>query len=431
MTTARFDRNHSLRSASGVVSLCEHGGRKGWGTHVVVRDGNEMGWVSSRHGTLNLSMIARLTVLLPFDLIIREGDEMPSLDLKEADRTIRFYPPAHYADRPGAAATLMAPILALGNAQIPVFTDSQMVGGRRTAQVNVLLLDVIKSEFDRSAERISTPNPDIQAAFEFANSILARIRVYARAFQIRPLQMGHDAWQVRYITDDGRQFEHEEGKVRGLTGAAAIIGYPAVMPESIQLVADRQSTSEPYAWDHLLLDAYALLPHVGSSIVMANAALEVFITWALETLHTERQLPGEIWTWINERDHWSKEPSVSEKFDPLLQVFTGRSLSKHEPRLWQQFSRLRKARNALVHDGSAKIGSEVVTAEQAKELVDSANEIIKWVELLLPAGRRRVQTEATGPFARKMATSDEAAALGLSRPNIRTPEIFEKSGEGT
>jgi hypothetical protein len=221
-------------------------------------------------------MIARLTILLPFNLLIREGDDLPVLDVQQPERRIRFYPPRHYAARPSTGSSMMAPFAALRDAHPPLFSDSQTVGNKRTAEVDVLVLDIIKPEFDRKSDQIARHNADIQAAFDAANSILGRIRVYARASQIRPLEMGHDPWQVLYLTDDGKELEPEEGKFRFVTGAFSIIGYPAVLPESIQLVADRQTTDEPYSWDNLLLDAYSLLPHVGSSIVMANAALEVF-----------------------------------------------------------------------------------------------------------------------------------------------------------
>jgi hypothetical protein len=371
-------------------------------------------------------VIARLVILLPFDLLIREGDVLPPVDLNQPERTFRFYPPSHYVERPNAAGSVMAPIVALREAKVPAFSDSSFVGGRRIAQVNVLVLDIFKQVFDRLAERATNRNPDIEAAFEFANSMLARIRVYSRSFQIKPLQIGHDPWRVTYLTDDGQQLAHEEGKIRFLTGAFSVIGRAAVTNESIQLVVERQTTEEPFAWDNLLLDAYALLPDVGSAIVMASAALEVFISWALSALHAEQQLPNQLWTWINERDHWSKEPSVAERFDVLLRVFTGRSL-KDDARLWQKFVELRKSRNALVHQGTAQIGPDVVTTAKAQELVGGANEIIKWVELLLPQSRRRAQTEAAGPFARKMATVDESLALGFDASETVPPPA--QSGE--
>jgi hypothetical protein len=119
-----------------------------------------------------------------------------------------------------------------------------------------------------------------------------------------------------------------------------------------------------------------------------------------------------VWKWINHREHWTKEPSVSEEFDALLRVFTGRSL-KEELRLWKHFTELRKARNSLVHEGNAQVGSVPVTPDKAKELVDAAKEIIYWVEALLPAARRRAKAEAQGPFGRRMVTTEEATSMGF------------------
>jgi hypothetical protein len=143
---------------------------------------------------------------------------------------------------------------------------------------------------------------------------------------------------------------------------------------------------------------------------MASAALESFIAWALNVLHGERQLPEGLWKWINKREHWTKEPSVSEKFDVLLRVFTGHSL-KDQPVLWEQFVNLRKARNSLSHEGVIRIGDAAVGADKAKLLIGKADEIIKWVELLLPEVHRRARTEAKGPFLRKLASPEHAAAF--------------------
>lgn len=58
---------------------------------------------------------------------------------------------------------------------------------------------------------------------------------------------------------------------------------------------------------------------------------------------------------------------------------------------------------------------EPIDSGQAKTLVDTAERIIAWVENLLPASDRRAKTEATGPFRRRMATPEEADALGRAR----------------
>ena len=151
--------------------------------------------------------------------------------------------------------------------------------------------------------------------------------------------------------------------------------------------------------------------------MIAFAALETFIAWALNILHEERPLPAGLWDWIKKRDDdWRKQPSTSEEFDVLLRAFTGRSL-KDESHLWRQFSELRTARHALVGEGVAKIGKRAVEARNAQELVEGAGKIVACVELLLPEVHRRARTEARGPFSRKLASPDEAAALGLIDKN--------------
>ena len=125
-----------------------------------------------------------------------------------------------------------------------------------------------------------------------------------------------------------------------------------------------------------------------------------------------------LWEWINGRDHWTKEPSVAEKFDVFLRLFTEHSL-KDDAQLWKGFMELRKARNALAHEGTAKVGSQVLGAGRAQELLNGADKIIKWVELLLPEARRRIRTEASGPFSRRLATVEESAVLDPSAIDVK------------
>jgi hypothetical protein len=274
------------------------------------------------------------------------------------------------------------------------------------------MVDIIKADFDRSNKG---EKPEL--AFEIANLILARVRVYARIPQIKPLVFERDSWRLHYLTDDLRELDPEEGKHRQRVSASVTVGEPAINAEIFKMVIDGSRSNEPYIWDQLLLDAYEHLPDVGGSVVMAWAALETFIEWALEILHKERPLADGLWTWINERGDWRKEPSVAERFDTLLTVLTHRSLKEEEPRLWEQFSHLKDARNAVAHEGVASFGKKKVTVDagMAKEFVESAAKIIVWVEQLLSAQHRRSRTAAIGPCFRRLATSDEADALGPAR----------------
>jgi hypothetical protein len=103
-------------------------------------------------------------------------------------------------------------------------------------------------------------------------------------------------------------------------------------------------------------------------------------------------------------------------------VFTEHSL-KDEAKLWQSFAELRKARNTLVHEGTAKLGLKPLEATDALNLINDADKIIKWVELLLPEGYRRARTDATGPFTRSLFSPTEASTLQPSTtPSEPQPE---------
>lgn len=358
-------------------------------------------------------MIARYFILLPFDLFVIENDDWPNWPVVEGsspDFHFRVLPPFLIAERPKPTGSVLAQ--GVGKLSPPSFTDNVLVNGRKIAAVNVLTVDLIKPEFERSVDAPLDPSPEL--AFEIANETLARVRVYARAFQIKPLVINSDPWQLAYLRDDLNELDREEGKRRGQLSSSTTIGVAAITPEIIQMIAANRRTAEPYVWDHLLLDAQEQLPDVGSSIVMAYAALETFVAWALEILHETRPLPDGLWQWIKKRDHWSKEPSVREQFDTLLTVFTGHSLKKEEPSLWGSFGEIRKARNTIAHEGVAITAGKAVHAAKAMELVDNASKIIAWVEQLLPEPHRRLRTHAIGPFARRLVTPEEGNALGLA-----------------
>ena len=297
----------------------------------------------------------------------------------------------------------------------PSFTDNLRVNGKRVAPVNILIVDIIKPDFDRSIAAPLDPQPE--SAFEIANDVLSRLRVYSRAFEIKSLSLTRDPWQLRYLTDELKELESEDEKRRGKVNFSAVIGGAAITPEIFNLVRDNWHRAEPFVWDQLLLDARSQLPDVGASIVMAAAALENFIAHALDILHQEQPLPQGLCDWINDRGDWTKEPSVYEQFDVLLTLFTHRSLKKEEPLLWESFIHLKKARNALAHEGVPSLGknAEQVDPEKAKKFVNDAEKIIVWIEGLLPERHRRMRIVAMGPFARRMASEQEAAALGAPR----------------
>ena len=144
----------------------------------------------------------------------------------------------------------------------------------------------------------------------------------------------------------------------------------------------------------LILDAQALLPEIGPSLVLAYAALEAFVDSCLDKLAPLAKIPDILWSWINKRDQFWKEPRTDEQFDVPLKSLTGRSL-KEQINLWELFQNLRSARHSYVHKGRALIGNDEVSLERATKLINGAKEIINWMERLLPEQFRRQQLALT------------------------------------
>jgi len=158
-------------------------------------------------------------------------------------------------------------------------------------------------------------------------------------------------------------------------------------------VATLPAEYQPPLWDKLLLDAEAALPDIGATVVLAATALETIAKAVVDYLARSNAVPPELWTWINERDHFMKEPSVEERLDSLLTILGGQSL-KTQPHLWEAFKNLKKARNSCVHEGKPAIGDKLVTEEIASQLIDKAIEGVRWLERFLPPERRSVPPAA-------------------------------------
>ena len=149
----------------------------------------------------------------------------------------------------------------------------------------------------------------------------------------------------------------------------------------------------PYVWDSLLLDAHAQGEDANAAIVLANAALEAAVDFALEVLARSSKVSYQSYEWLANKRDFTKQPSVKEKFDEMLYLIARRSLKTEEEQLWQAFLNLRDARNSMVHEGKAVIkkGKKKVPVDSqvAADLTKEAAKIIHWLENLLPEELRR------------------------------------------
>ena len=130
------------------------------------------------------------------------------------------------------------------------------------------------------------------------------------------------------------------------------------------------------------MHAYRALPSIGSAIVLAFTAVEVYIEQALDDLAADKLAP-ELWKWIkNRNNNIDKCPNTEEQLDFLLKILGGKSL-KFYPQLWQRFVELRKARNSFVHEGCAirLEDKKPLSKEEAQKLITAAWEIINFIRM--------------------------------------------------
>jgi len=192
-------------------------------------------------------MIARYHILLPFDLFITDHDEWTTVEATASNLPqyrMKVYPPTLYSERPKPTDSVLTRLN--WTARAPTFSENVLVGDRQMAQVNVLTVDFLKDDFDRSIDAAPDPSPEL--AFAIANEFLLRIRVYSRAFQIKPLWVNRDPWRLKYLADDLTELESEDGKRREKGAYSGNVGVAAITPEILQLVSSNWNGHEPYVW---------------------------------------------------------------------------------------------------------------------------------------------------------------------------------------
>ena len=309
-------------------------------------------------------MIARLFVLLPFNLTVPDGQQFPVYQAEDSGYKIQFYPPGR-------------------SEKAPPLTDDEKItiDGVTAFQADVLQIAFHKESFDRRSETsYDPPEAVIDGAINF---FLTRLRHVTRAGQVRPVKFPFVNWHMRYLNDDESELKEETGLVRGRGVHTFQTSFVALTSKVWSEVFNLPPDYEPPPWESLLLDATVEMPSIGPALVLAATALEVFISRVLDRLAPNKVIPPELWHWINERGNRLKEPTLEEQYDALIKFLTGHSL-KDEPLLWEAFKNLKDARNSFVHEGIAKIGETNVTTETANKLIVAASTIISKIKECLP-----------------------------------------------
>lgn len=323
-------------------------------------------------------MIARLSVAMPFAMIVPEGGQYKSYTYEDDGYVI-------VARAPGKS-DLPLPF------EVP---KDVKVDGQPAFAANAIQFDFGKTagDFDRRREGgVVEPPPELMA--RVVSSFIARLRYVARGAHLQPVELPHGtAWRLQYLNDDGSELPEDPALWRAFGAFHWSFSFVGVTPP----VWDHMYTLEPDwvapVWDDILLDALNALPTIGTAVVLAATALEVFIADILDRLAQGGDVPTDLWKWLNDRKNWLKDPSTDEQFDILLKHFVGQSL-KDDAKLWQAFQGLRTARNTFVHEGRAMVGGKALNLDDARQLVAQASQIVQLIRGWLPKQHQWEQFEA-------------------------------------
>jgi hypothetical protein len=321
-------------------------------------------------------MLARLYLLMPYTVTIREGEGFPVYEAVDGDYKVLFLPPVRD--------------LAMLTGRRP---ESLTLDGKPAIEANVMRIDFQKNDFNRAiGDSLDPPEDVIQRA---VSEYHARLRFTTRAAHAEPVQLNQ--WRLDYTNDDGSPLETREGYVRAHGTKHIRWSFIGLSREVWDYMFALPAGFEVPVWDGLRLDAQAALPEVGTAVVLAATSLEVFISVLLDKLASAQGMSTALWEWIRNRGRRDQEPSVAEQFDVLLKEFCGHGL-KEEAGLWEAFKNIRDARNTFVHEGTAKIGGSIVTADKAAALIPRVNEIISKVREWIPENLRWPEPQINVPF---------------------------------
>jgi hypothetical protein len=304
---------------------------------------------------------------MPFNMLVAKSAGFKVYEYEASGYKVRVLPPSYTEER------------------APTDPDAITIDGEPAVLANILCIDFQKDTFSREHGAALVPPQSV--IVEAVNSFVTRLRHVARAAQIRPPEFPKGAWRLEYCNDDGTPLEQDGlPRARGSMPAFAV-SFTSLTPAIWADIYDLDPDYHPSPWDVLLLDATAELPNIGTSIVLAATALEVFIAGILDQLATEQALPDALWSWITEREDFRQQPTLTEQYDDLLQFFTGHSL-KEETALWDSFKNLKQARNTFVHEGTARIGKTPVDIARVGQLIIAATAIIAKIREWVPEGMR-------------------------------------------
>lgn len=309
-------------------------------------------------------MIAQFDVVLPFELTVPEGEQ--------------FILPRYQINK--YKVQIMPPI----KTDVPLKGDTVeqvFLNGKKAFIANGLRILFHKKRLNRKVG--IEHDPPLSLIEATLNMFLSNVRFVTRNKNIKTIDLKKSNWRITYLHDDGSEFKKNKKYARAIGSRAFTFEWGALNKKIWKDVISLPLNYAPPQWEMLLIDANSVLPEVGPSLVLLTTSLEVFISHILNELVKINDIPENLWNWLNLRGQSSRNPSLSEKFDSLLNAVAGFSL-KEDKALWKSFNSIRDARNKFAHKGIAKINKKEVTEAQARALAQKVREIIEFIKDKIP-----------------------------------------------
>jgi hypothetical protein len=315
-----------------------------------------------------MNVLAKLQVSLPFEVAVLRDAQYDSEEYMEGSYLVKIEVPFCS----GAPGRLDRP-------------DEMLFDGQPCDSADALVIWFEKESFDRRVGH--TMDPPDSLVQQVLDRFVRRLRFISEAKDARPFNFTSVRWSLTYLNDEKAALDKQEGLLRKRHGSR--FTYSTIWCDHEVWNATRllPTDFDVPAWHEILVDAQACLPHVGSAVVLAATALELFITEVLNRMAKNSNVAPPLWNWIIGRK--ANEPFVDEQFDTLLTVLCGHSL-KEDPALWEIFKNLKSARNNYVHTGIAQVSREALplSPDQSQLLIQGARKIVERVTGWLPADAR-------------------------------------------
>lgn len=308
-------------------------------------------------------MIAKATIFLPFSFTLPDNEPFLKYTSDWEGYVITIYPPTMQEEAKASASNAIT------------------INDKSSYQADLLVIDFQKVEFNRTTE--IEFDPPIELIEVVTNDFLNRLRHVIKASQIKSINSAKTNIRIDYLNDDSSPLEKKEGLLRGRFRKGFKIEIVTITKEVWDDIHSIPLFQELPIWQSLLLDAESILPEIGPSIVLTFTALEVFISKILDKIAEFKKTDKELWTWLNDRGFYLKNPSIEEQYNFLSKHLLGASI-KDDEKLWVAFKNLQTARNSFAHSGIAKIGNEKLDVVKTRDLIVNAIKIINYIREKLP-----------------------------------------------